>query len=70
MKQVSRKQRTKYNKFIAATSHMDEVLFGEDSNDSCLKESRPEAKHLPNNTALNDASTPVSDTTSARVLQT
>lgn len=52
MKQVPRSQITKYKKFIAATSHMYEVLFGEDPNYTCLKESSPEAKHLPNNTGL------------------
>ncbi|NBC94616.1 hypothetical protein [Burkholderia thailandensis] len=62
MKQVSRKQRAKYNKFVAATSHMYEVLFGEDPNDVYPKESSPEAKHLPNSTALNNTSTPVADT--------
>ncbi|MEZ7524406.1 hypothetical protein [Burkholderia vietnamiensis] len=56
MKKAPRKQTMKHKRFIAATSHMYEVLFGEDPNDTCLDESTPEAKHLPNNTVLNDTS--------------
>jgi hypothetical protein len=51
-----------HKKFIAATSHMYEVLFGEDQNDIRLAKSGPEAKHLPNNMALSDPSMPVADT--------
>lgn len=40
---------------------MYDVLFGENPNDTFLEEGSPEARHLPNNTALNDTSTPVAD---------
>ncbi|MDT8837791.1 hypothetical protein ParKJ_10240 [Paraburkholderia fungorum] len=56
MKQVFRKQSAKHKQFVAATSHMYEVLFGEDPNDTCLIESSPKIKRLPNDTALKDTS--------------
>jgi hypothetical protein len=59
MKEVSRKQSTKHKKFIAATSHMYEVLFGEASNDTCPAESGPEAKHLSSELPANNVITPV-----------
>ncbi|WP_446327073.1 hypothetical protein ACRHQN_27605 [Burkholderia pseudomallei] len=59
MKKVSRKQSTKHKKFISATSHMYEGLFGEDPNDTCLTENSPKAKHLSSELPSNNVITPV-----------
>jgi hypothetical protein len=47
MKQVLKKQIAQLKKFNAATSHMYEALFGENSNDACVTESSPDAKQFP-----------------------
>lgn len=49
----------KRKKIIAATSPMYEALFGEDTEQSCVSESRFEANDVPIESASNDTSTAV-----------